>query len=123
MNSISHTLRLRPQGMASLEIVNKVAGHRAEGSSASTGLVDGDEYGAGLQGQYEEQVVALVIRDLTAADPAATVGAVNAVVAQVWAQAAEHVRRAGTTWTHISWFVQNAITEFVGGARPQMAGC
>ncbi|MFJ7912618.1 hypothetical protein [Kitasatospora sp. NPDC096204] len=65
-----------------------------------------------LQEQYEDQVVALVIRDLTSVDPAATVGAVDEVVAEVWEQAAEHVRRAGITWTR-----------FVGGAQPQMAGC
>ncbi|GAA2984451.1 hypothetical protein GCM10010519_18610 [Streptomyces lactacystinicus] len=96
----------------------------AEGFSASTDLAGSDEYGADLQGQYEDQVIALVIRDLTSADPASSVGAVNAVVAEVWRQAEEHLAKAGRTgWAHLSWFVQNAIARLVSGARPQMAGC
>ncbi|MFJ7280297.1 hypothetical protein [Kitasatospora sp. NPDC098663] len=90
---------------------------------APVNLAGGDEYCTGLQDQYEDQVIALVIRDLTSADPAASVGAVNTVVAEVWRQAAGHVEKAATTWTHISWFVQNAVTEFINGLRPQMAGC
>ncbi|MFJ4192121.1 hypothetical protein [Kitasatospora sp. NPDC089509] len=78
---------------------------------------------AQIQHQYEDQVIALVIRDLTSADPAASVWAVNAVVARVWQQAANHIERASTTWTHLSWFAQNAVTEFIEGLRPQMAGC
>ncbi|MFI9332638.1 hypothetical protein ACIGZJ_34535 [Kitasatospora sp. NPDC052868] len=116
MTSIAHqnpigstgaTLTLHPQALSVQSMVDALTAHRS----------------APLQVQYEDQVIALVIRDLTSADPAASVGAVNAVVAEVWKQAAEHVEKAATTWTHISWFVQNAVTEFIEGLRPQMAGC
>ncbi|MFI6158180.1 hypothetical protein ACIBCA_36450 [Kitasatospora sp. NPDC051170] len=121
MNSILHVLKLHPQRMTATDIVDRVASHDFD--LLDTSEVSAVESAIELQGQYEEQVIALVIRDLTSADPAATVWAVNTVVAQVWKQAAEHVEKAATTWTHISWFVQNAVTEFIDGLRPQMAGC
>ncbi|MFB7668334.1 hypothetical protein ACFC1R_31185 [Kitasatospora sp. NPDC056138] len=124
MNSISHVLKLHPQRLTAADIVDQVASHHLEGRPAVVAdSPNTDEYGVVLQDQYEDQVIALVIRDLTSANPAASVGAVNAVVAKVWEQAAEHVEWAATTWTHISWFVQNAVTEFIEGLRPQMAGC
>ncbi|MQS17872.1 hypothetical protein F7Q99_38225 [Streptomyces kaniharaensis] len=78
----------------------------------------------GLEGQYEAKVLALVIRDLSTVAPAAGESVVMKLVAEVWKQAADHIEKAATTWTHISWFIQDAISRFVQpAAQPQTAGC
>ncbi|MGA5823537.1 hypothetical protein ACPC54_37440 [Kitasatospora sp. NPDC094028] len=78
----------------------------------------------GLEGHYEAKVLALVIHDLATVAPAAGESVVMKLVAEVWEQAADHIEKTtNTTWTHLSWFVQNAVAEFINGLRPQMAGC
>ncbi|MFJ6140540.1 hypothetical protein [Kitasatospora sp. NPDC092286] len=109
MNSIpqnarsEHILRLHPGALTPERIVDQVADH--------------------IQSQYEGRVIALVVHDLAAVVPAAGESTVMALVADVWAQAQQHVRAADTTWTHISWFVGDAIARFAEKLRPQMAGC
>ncbi|MFI5534519.1 hypothetical protein ACIA8O_38890 [Kitasatospora sp. NPDC051853] len=76
-----------------------------------------------LQDQYEGAVLSLVIRDLAVASPASGEDAVMEVVTKVWTQAKQHAKTNRTSWAHLSWFVQNAIAQFVAGLRPQMAGC
>ncbi|WP_043478293.1 hypothetical protein [Kitasatospora sp. MBT66] len=114
MNSISqktqseHILRLYPGQLTSDGIVDQVGEYRS----------------AILQEQYEGRVLSLVIHDLAAVAPAAGESIVMELVADVWRQAEEHLAKASRTgWAHISWFVQNAVTEFIDGLRPQMAGC
>ncbi|GAA2780766.1 hypothetical protein ACFQ0M_49085 [Kitasatospora aburaviensis] len=124
MNSISHVLKLHPQRLTAADIVDQIASHHLEARPAVVAdSPDTGEYGAGLQDQYEARVLALVAHDLAVVAPAAGQSAVNALVANVWEQAEKHVEKANTTWTHLSWFVQNAITQFIEGIRPQMAGC
>ncbi|MFE3875450.1 hypothetical protein ACFXPX_13740 [Kitasatospora sp. NPDC059146] len=78
----------------------------------------------GLEGQYEAKVFALVIHDLATVAPAAGESVVMKLVADVWQQAEKHVKTANTTWTHISWFIQDAISRFVQpAAKPQTVGC
>ncbi len=74
---------------------------------------------AELQGQYDGEVLALVVRDLEPVDPKAGEGAVSTVVAEVWKQAEEHLKSGRTGWAHLSWFVQSAIAQFAA----QTAGC
>ncbi|MFI9788491.1 hypothetical protein ACIHEI_34005 [Kitasatospora sp. NPDC051984] len=92
------------------------AGRTVLGVKQYAGVID-------LQSQFEGKVLALVIHDLAAVAPTAGESAVNALVAEVWKQAEKHFQKANTTWTHLSWFVQNAIAQFIDGLRPQTAGC
>ncbi|MEU8927510.1 hypothetical protein AB0D10_42505 [Kitasatospora sp. NPDC048545] len=90
---------------------------RSPVAKKQTGIAD-------LQSQYEGKVLALVVRDLAPVDPKAGEGIVMELVTRVWEMAERHAATAGrTTWSHLSWFVQNAVTEFIDGLRPQMAGC
>ncbi|WP_033252888.1 hypothetical protein [Kitasatospora phosalacinea] len=76
-----------------------------------------------LQEQFEGRVLALVVRDLSVVAPAADETAVMTIVAQVWKQAEQHAKTARTSWAHLSWFVQDAVSTFVNGLLPQTAGC
>ncbi|MGW4805853.1 hypothetical protein [Kitasatospora sp. NPDC004272] len=116
MTSIAHrspnwspgaTLTLRPQDLTAHTIVDTIATHRS----------------APLQEQYEGAVLSLVVSDLASAAPAADETAVKAIVADVWSQAEQHAKSARTSWAHLSWFVQAAVTRFVSGLLPQTAGC
>lgn len=120
MNSMPHDIQIHPQGLSAADIVDQLAKHRG---ASGAGDQQGDEYGAGLQEQYEGRVLALVVRDLATAAPAASETVVMELVAQVWEQVEGHFEKASTTWAHVSWFVQNTIARFVAGLRPQMAGC
>ncbi|MFG2910895.1 hypothetical protein ACGF13_38345 [Kitasatospora sp. NPDC048286] len=77
---------------------------------------------ASLHAQFEGQVLALVTRDLAAADPTAGDGTVAELVARVWELAARHAATAAwTTWDHLAWFVDHALA--TRATEPQMAGC
>jgi hypothetical protein len=101
------TLTLHPPDLTAHAIVDNIATHRS----------------APLQEQYEGAVLSLVVSDLASVAQAADETAVMAIVADVWRQAEQHAKSARTSWAHLSWFVQAAVTRFVSGLLPQTAGC